>query len=975
MFYRVNSTKVTVREYLFESGVLLRPISWLVAVITKSLRLRLPGSVDFPPVERLSPFLVASDSVDSDLLHLLAPEREWLASQQFTYCGDVYLNDVTSNTRYASCIFLSPNRKSIAWVRVRRWPHLPAKAKTTRVQFVSCLEDGTVAVTTSANRDLQEPLNWNVQFHTGTPVQDLYRSHEEHCERAFGSHRQRQFASTTDAITFLDELQGQFALFQASRGVFEPIEIQVRPAVSQTSSSLNAERPIAGSEPNTEPTYTEPTYTEPPVLLNTSASPTQISGEDLVVAAVRKLEMKQTQLLSKLLLLGVSVVAFLAVGGALWDWSFVLMIIPILLIHELGHLLAMKIFGYKNVNMFFIPFFGAAVTGRHYNVAGWKKALVSLAGPVPSIALAIVLEIIGFVTEIEWMSQAALLMLILNLFNLLPFLPLDGGWVAHITLFSRSKYMDIGFRIVAVLAMFLVTIVAGDKIMMYLGIVMLISLPTVWRTLKIQEKLTNEPLPLPADDLIPEAAIRKISKACQSANLPAANTSQLAATTIRVYEAINTRPTSWPATIGLWALHGGAVVVGIIGLIGYLAGTMVKRMSDIADTQYETISYEIPKNSLEFQVGQGALPEAAMLAWQFADENQAAQAMASFKDNPQHSVCRFGNLVLMSAFEVEQSSAPREQSEVLAEMMKLPSDKELAIRNDPQLQSFRQQFAAIDARIFNSKQESLPYLKVTFGDANSCKRVMSEFEIMPSLEMNGQLLAPWTIGRKPTADQLRMRRLLHVILERTEKLPWVVDEKDNSEIGRNELDKMSKEEVDAYWAKLEEEGKRRAAENAKLKKKWISDGLKRSTGETKKMIEAVLRFDEDQETARQAYAKSPERSGLESSAQAIKYPKLSDYLAESAEALGYVDSSAPEYRYGVNAVAYVDSSGEEGVSPDAQGDDAASMDTELLINLDEPIDSVAAYSAIIAWLYSQGAQSISMNYDRVVLSDEMTVTN
>ncbi|MDX1927561.1 MAG: hypothetical protein SFV81_13650 [Pirellulaceae bacterium] len=31
MFYNVNSTKVTVREYLFESGVLLRPIAWLVA--------------------------------------------------------------------------------------------------------------------------------------------------------------------------------------------------------------------------------------------------------------------------------------------------------------------------------------------------------------------------------------------------------------------------------------------------------------------------------------------------------------------------------------------------------------------------------------------------------------------------------------------------------------------------------------------------------------------------------------------------------------------------------------------------------------------------------------------------------------------------------------------------------------------------------------------------------------------------------
>ena len=968
MFYKVNSTKVSIREYLFESGILLVPFVWFIAIVTKTLRLRLPGSVDFPPVEKLSPFLVSSDAIDGDLMAAIASERDWLASQQFVHCGDIYFNDVTSNTRYASSVFLSPNRQSIAWVRVRRWPHLPAKGKASRVQFISIAENGTVVITTSANRDLQEPPSWNVQFHTGKPVNELSREHDSHCERIFGPHRLQRFATLNDAITMLDDLQSQFAFFQSSRGVFEQIEVPVPSSVSTANSSHRPETLLVGNDLLDAESVTQ--------SVNTT-SPTHLRGEDLVIAAVRKLETKQTQILTKILLLGVSIAVFLAVGRALWDWSFVLMVIPILFIHELGHLFAMKFFGYKNVNMFFIPFFGAAVTGRHYNVAGWKKALVSLAGPVPSIFLAIVIEIIGYVTEIEWMSNAALLMLILNLFNLLPFLPLDGGWVAHITLFSRSKYLDIGFRIAAILAMFFITTLAGDKIMMYLGIAMLVSLPAVWKTLKVQEKLSSEPLPIPTDDLIPEAAIRQISKACQAANLPMANTSQLAATTIRVYEAVNTRPTSWPATIGLWSLHGGAVMLGLIGLIGFIAGAMVKRMSDIAETQYETISLEIPKNDRESQVGQGGMPEAALLIWQFANDAQAKLAMESLKEDPQHSACRFGTLILMSSADSVPSKSARDESQVLADIMKLPSEGELAVRNDPRLRSVQERFNATDARLFSASNQALPELRVKFGNPSSLKKVLADFSNMPDIAMERQLLSFWTVGSKPSADQLRLRRLLNVIQERADKLPWVIDDP-SAEVGKEQMDalaEMTEEQADAFWAEQAQINEKRASENAERKRKWINDGLARSTGETKKMIEALLRFEVDRDAAvekRVKFANPLERS--EGADSQSKFPDLRDYLADSAEALGYVDASAPEYRYGVRAMAYLDKSEEDQDSPSEDIAVAGDMDVKMIVQLYRPIDSAAAYSAIVDWLFSQGAVNISISYDRVVLDSKETAT-
>src|SRR5258706_5980780 len=41
-----------------------------------------------------------------------------------------------------------------------------------------------------------------------------------------------------------------------------------------------------------------------------------------------------------------------------------LVLVGVLLFHELGHYLGMRAFGYGDVRMFFIPFFGAAVSGK-----------------------------------------------------------------------------------------------------------------------------------------------------------------------------------------------------------------------------------------------------------------------------------------------------------------------------------------------------------------------------------------------------------------------------------------------------------------------------------------------------------------------------------------------------------------------------------------------------------------------------------
>src|SRR5215475_12594763 len=85
----------------------------------------------------------------------------------------------------------------------------------------------------------------------------------------------------------------------------------------------------------------------------------------------------------------ISLALFVWLSGALVERGLLPILIGVLLFHELGHFAAMKAFGYTDLKIFFIPFFGAAVSGHASGIAPWKRAVVALAGPVPGIVVAV----------------------------------------------------------------------------------------------------------------------------------------------------------------------------------------------------------------------------------------------------------------------------------------------------------------------------------------------------------------------------------------------------------------------------------------------------------------------------------------------------------------------------------------------------------------------------------------------------------
>lgn len=130
-----------------------------------------------------------------------------------------------------------------------------------------------------------------------------------------------------------------------------------------------------------------------------------------------------------------------------------MVLVAVLFFHELGHWAGMRLFGFQDVKMFFIPFFGAAVSGRNRGAESWKEALVLLLGPVPGIILGCIVTTFSIATKSTLLGELGLMLLAINGFNLLPLVPLDGGRLFQLLLFSRHRYLELAFTLLTSLAL------------------------------------------------------------------------------------------------------------------------------------------------------------------------------------------------------------------------------------------------------------------------------------------------------------------------------------------------------------------------------------------------------------------------------------------------------------------------------------------------------------------------------------------
>jgi Zn-dependent protease len=125
---------------------------------------------------------------------------------------------------------------------------------------------------------------------------------------------------------------------------------------------------------------------------------------------------------SMLLSLGVYAIAF--------GWKFAAGFVSLLLVHELGHIAAARVVGVRSSIPMFVPLLGAVISLRQAPINAKMEANIAIGGPAAGTLSALLCLVFYLWTDSMFMLFLAYTACILNLFNLIPCSPLDGGRIS-----------------------------------------------------------------------------------------------------------------------------------------------------------------------------------------------------------------------------------------------------------------------------------------------------------------------------------------------------------------------------------------------------------------------------------------------------------------------------------------------------------------------------------------------------------------
>jgi Zn-dependent protease len=129
----------------------------------------------------------------------------------------------------------------------------------------------------------------------------------------------------------------------------------------------------------------------------------------------------------KILVTAASALVSVGAYSLLWGWQFAIGFVVLLFVHEMGHVIALRREGVKASAPMFVPFLGAVITARTLGDDALAEARVGLAGPILGTIGSAAVATVGLLTHSGLLEALGYIGFFLNLFNLLPVVPLDGG--------------------------------------------------------------------------------------------------------------------------------------------------------------------------------------------------------------------------------------------------------------------------------------------------------------------------------------------------------------------------------------------------------------------------------------------------------------------------------------------------------------------------------------------------------------------
>lgn len=234
--------------------------------------------------------------------------------------------------------------------------------------------------------------------------------------------------------------------------------------------------------------------------------PIPIPGE--IPSEIPKPELEEPKSRPNVWLKSLGSLAFFLIIGYLFfkDLTWILVLTGVVVFHELGHFVAMKIYKYQELGMFFIPLLGAYVSGTKQEVSQKQSAIILLAGPVPGIFLGLVLHFLSLNLDIPFLENVAKILIFLNVLNLLPVYPLDGGQLLHRLFLDDYNILGKIFVILSAALMSWIAISSGFWFLLLFPFMMISRMFGDLQHERIEKKIEAEGIDLAKsyDQLTPE---------------------------------------------------------------------------------------------------------------------------------------------------------------------------------------------------------------------------------------------------------------------------------------------------------------------------------------------------------------------------------------------------------------------------------------------------------------------------------------
>jgi Zn-dependent protease len=169
---------------------------------------------------------------------------------------------------------------------------------------------------------------------------------------------------------------------------------------------------------------------------------------------------------------GLSMFVMIWVYSMFYGWPFAAGFVLLIFVHEMGHVVAAKWVGIPVSAPIFIPFIGAAITMKQNPRDAWTEALMAYGGPLAGGLGGWICWWIAMNWDLPWLMAVAAATFVINLFNLIPVPPLDGGricaavspwfWFLGLLLLGASLFVFQGT--VSIIILVLVLFVAVPRL-------------------------------------------------------------------------------------------------------------------------------------------------------------------------------------------------------------------------------------------------------------------------------------------------------------------------------------------------------------------------------------------------------------------------------------------------------------------------------------------------------------------------------